>query len=103
MATGSASSGEKYAALVRAVRQALVRHERSSDPLVRAAELGGLLAELHQQVLEVSAARDEALLDALRAEQRPSNRAIGRMLGISHQRVDQLSALARRGRNRPTR
>lgn len=87
-----------YPALARAVRQALDRHAKQPDPLARAAELGKLLEAIQEQVLPVAEARDAALLELLRAEPRPSNRALAQLLGISPQRVAQLAALARRGR-----
>lgn len=86
-----------YPALRRAVMQALARHSRIGDPVARAVALGELLGALHDEVLAVTAERDAALTEVLGLQDRPSNRALAAMLGISGQRVDRLSAIVRRG------
>lgn len=89
--------------VVDAVRRELADLLRStSDPLARASLLSGLLAEIGDQVNEVTAERDRALLKLLAREDHPSHRALARELGMSRQRVDQLARRASRSRGRTT-
>jgi hypothetical protein len=96
---------EEFSRVSDAVTKVIRRLARRRDALDRAAGYGELLAALHEQVVTVTAERDAALVELLRAPAHPSHRSLATDLGLSRQRVDQLATIAARGgrARRPTR
>jgi len=96
------SAADSHTAVARTVAAATRTAMRRPDTFARTRALTDLLAELHAQVVAVTAERDALLIELLGQQPRPSNRALAADLGLSRQRVDQLAAHARAG-GRPRR
>lgn len=89
-------------AIVDAVRQAESAAIAATSPQDRARALSALLGLLQEQVVAVTAERDQALIELLGQPSHPSHRSLAADLGMSRQRVDQLAEHARAG-GRPRR
>jgi hypothetical protein len=92
---------EDVLALRRAVGTALDHANSRRTPRDRARAQAGLLGLLHDLVVSVAAARDDALAEMLANQPGASNRALAQQLNLSRQRVDQLKRHVRTGGRSP--
>ena len=96
------SKRDPFESLIAEVRRLEGLAVGDADAGARARALSQLISVLADQVMAVTAERDQAILELLSAEGHLSHRALSKELGVSRQRVDQLARYAEAG-GRPRR